>query len=85
MQMVDYALHYQRNGFSVIPISSDSKKPLVSFADKPPADEITIRRWWRDYPNANIAVRTDSFFVIDVDMHGNVNGLENLRHWNTQG
>ena len=58
MQMVDYALHYQRNGFSVIPISPDSKKPLVSFADKPPADEITIKRWWRDYPDANIAVRT---------------------------
>lgn len=81
MQMVDYALHYQRNGFSVIPISPDSKKPLVSFADKPPADEIAIKRWWRDYPNANIAIRTDSFFVIDVDMHGDVNGLESLRHW----
>lgn len=61
--MVDYALHYQRNGFSVIPVS-EKKQPYVKFADTPPADENQIRRWWRDYPNANIAIRTDSFLSL---------------------
>lgn len=79
--MVDYAINYQRMGYSVIPISKNGKTPLISFADKPSMTENDIRRVWRDNPDANIALRTDTFFVIDVDMHGDVDGLTNLRNW----
>ncbi|QGH03228.1 bifunctional DNA primase/polymerase [Streptococcus dysgalactiae] len=81
VQMIDYALNYLKMGFNVIPISKNGKTPLVAFADKPRLTESDLRRIWRDYPDANIALRTDSFFVIDVDMHGDINGLENLRNW----
>ena len=81
MEMVDYAINYQRMGYSVIPISKNGKTPLISFADKPPMTENEIRRAWRENPDANIALRTDTFFVIDVDMHGDVDGLTNLRNW----
>ena len=73
--MIDYALNYLKMGFNVIPISKNGKTPLVAFADKPQLTENDLRRIWRDYPDANIALRTDSFFVIDVDMHGDINGL----------
>ena len=79
--MVDYAINYQRMGYSVIPISKNGKTPLISFADKPPMTENDIRMVWRDNPDANIALKTDTFFVIDVDMHGDLDGLTNLRNW----
>lgn len=79
--MIDYALNYLKMGFNVIPISKSGKTPLVAFADKPPLTENDLKRIWREYPDANIALRTDSFFVIDVDMHGDVDGLKNLRNW----
>ena len=79
--MVDYAINYQKMGYSVIPISKNGKTPLIAFADKPKLTENDIRRIWRDNPDANIALRTDTFFVIDVDMHGDVDGLKNLRNW----
>ena len=81
MEMVDYAINYQKMGYSVIPISKNGKTPLIAFADRPKLTENDIRRIWRDNPDANIALRTDTFFVIDVDMHGDVDGLKNLRNW----
>ncbi|WP_438467830.1 bifunctional DNA primase/polymerase [Streptococcus pluranimalium] len=81
VSMVDYAINYQKMGYSVIPISKNGKTPLIAFADKPPLTENDIRLAWREHPDANIALRTDTFFVIDVDMHGEINGLENLRNW----
>lgn len=79
--MIDYAIYYQQKGFSVIPISKDGKKPLVAFADKPAFTEHELRLLWKDNPDANIALRTDSFFVIDIDVHNGVDGLKNLREW----
>lgn len=81
MKMVDYAVNYQKLGYSVIPISKIGKQPLVAFADQPPADEMQIRRWWRDFPDANIALRTIDFFVIDCDIREDCDGLQNLREW----
>lgn len=81
MQMVDYALYYQSLGYSVIPISPQSKTPLIAFADKPPLKENEVKIAWREHPDANIALKTDSFFVIDIDNHNGVDGLSNLRNW----
>lgn len=67
--LVNYALSYAKHGFSVIPIGSN-KRPLIKFADKPPLTNTEIREIWKKYPTANIALKTDKFFVIDVDRHG---------------
>lgn len=79
--MKGYALKYQKLGFSVIPINPKNKMPLIEFADKPPLTPEEIERVWTQYPNANIALRTIKFFVIDIDKHGKQNGFQSLAKW----
>ena len=79
--MKEYALLYQQKGFSVIPISPTTKRPLIEFADKPPLDADGINEVWNQYPNANIALRTTNFFVIDIDKHGQTSGFDSLKNW----
>ena len=77
--LVNYALSYSEHGFSVIPIGNN-KRPLIKFADKPPLTNTEIRDLWKKYPTANIALKTDKFFVIDVDRHGGeVDGMESIK------
>ena len=80
--LVNYAISYAAHGFSVIPIGSN-KRPLIKFADKPALSSDEIKQIWQRYPLANIALKTDKFFVIDVDRHGNnVDGLNSIRELN---
>lgn len=76
--LVNYALSYAEHGFSVIPIGSN-KRPLIKFADKPALNKTQIHEIWEKYPLANIALKTDKFFVIDVDRHGEVDGMESIK------
>lgn len=79
--MKEYALLYQQKGFSVIPISPTTKRPLIEFADKPPLSVDEIEEIWNQYPDANIALRTIQFFVIDIDKHGSTSGFDSLKKW----
>lgn len=80
--LVDYAIKYSEHGFSVIPIGQN-KRPLIKFADRPSLTVKQIKQIWAKYPNANIALKTEQFFVIDVDRHGNnVDGLNSIRELN---
>lgn len=80
--LVNYALSYAEHGFSVIPIGNN-KRPLIKFADKPPLTNTEIRDLWKKYPTANIALKTDRFFVIDVDRHGGeVDGMNSIKKLN---
>ena len=81
MVMKEHALAYQKKGFSVIPISPSNKQPMIKFADKPALTAQEIEDFWSQYPDSNIAVRTDKFFVIDIDLHGKHNGYESLANW----
>lgn len=81
MGMKKAALAYQKKGFSVIPISPSNKQPMIKFADKPAMTAQEIEDFWNQYPDSNIAVRTDKFFVIDVDLHWKHNGYESLANW----
>ncbi|MGV3079085.1 bifunctional DNA primase/polymerase [Streptococcus sp. 32226D021BW] len=81
MGMKKAALAYQKKGFSVIPVSPSNKQPMIKFADKPAMTAQEIEDFWNQYPDSNIAVRTDKFFVIDVDLHGKHNGYESLANW----
>ncbi|HEL1929688.1 TPA: bifunctional DNA primase/polymerase [Streptococcus suis] len=83
--MKEYALQYQKLGFSVIPIHPQKKRPLIEFADKPAMTAEEIETFWDGYPNANIAFRTTNFFVIDIDKHGKSNGFESLKKWKHLG
>ena len=79
--LVNYALNYAEHGFSVIPIS-DNKRPLIKFANKPPLNKTEIHEIWRKYPTANIALKTDKFFVIDVDRHSGGDGMKSIKALN---
>lgn len=79
--MKEYALQYQKLGFSVIPINPKNKMPLIDFADKLAMTPSEIENFWDGYPNANIALKTTNFFVIDIDKHGKSNGFESLKKW----
>ncbi|OHX26780.1 DNA primase [Streptococcus iniae] len=79
--MKDYALKYAELGFGVIPINPKNKKPMQEFADKPKMSVKQITEFWTEHPNANIALRTIDFFVIDIDLHGEQNGFESLKKW----
>lgn len=78
--MVDYALHYHKLGFSIIPIDKKSKRAITKFKDKTFTED-EIRRFWHEQPDANIAVRTTDFFVIDIDVSVTENGYESLKEW----
>lgn len=79
--LMSYALAYASKGFSVIPISDTTKRPLVSFAGRPPLSADEIKRIWSMYPNANIALKTDDFFVFDIDKHG-TDGTKSIKALN---
>ncbi|MDB7642427.1 bifunctional DNA primase/polymerase [Ligilactobacillus ruminis] len=65
--LVNYAVSYAERGFSVIP--TIAKKPLKKFAGLPAMTPDEIRNFWKSHPYANIALKTDKFFVIDIDRH----------------
>lgn len=70
-KMLNAALWYQKNGFSVIPAKKD-KRPFIKwqpFQDSP-ADAVQIKQWWEKWPNANIAIVTgekSNLTVLDAD------------------
>lgn len=78
MSLVETAVKYANKGLSVIPMLE--KRPLISFADKPSLTESELRRIFDRYPFANIALKTDKFFVFDIDIHNEEkNGLESFK------
>lgn len=78
--LVNYALNYAKHGFSVIPIGSN-KRPLIKFANKPAFSPMEIQKIWKQFPTANIALKTDKFFVIDVDRHEG-DGMKSIKSLN---
>lgn len=76
------AVQYAAKGLAVIPISPTSKRPMMKFANRPPMRVDEVEEFWSKHPNANVALRTIDFFVIDVDRHGDVDGMEAIKEIN---
>jgi bifunctional DNA primase/polymerase-like protein/primase-like protein len=66
-QMLEAALWYTENGYSVIPIRKD-KKPYIKWEkyQSGRADQNQIRGWWEKWPFANIGLVTGEASGIDV-------------------
>lgn len=61
------AIQLARNGFSIVPIIPNTKRPAIQHADKPPMTLEQIHAFWSKHPDYGIAVKTTSFFSIDID------------------
>lgn len=67
-------------GVPVFPVWSDSKRPITrhGFHDAS-TDAGQIEAWWALAPSASLAIptgRASGVVVVDVDVHGHVNGYE---------
>ena len=79
MSKLQSAIRYAKLGYSVLPMNG--KHPLIKFAGRPALTTDQIKEYWTKYPTANIALRTTSFFVVDIDMkqaHGK-DGMKSIK------
>lgn len=69
--LVAAALAYAEAGFGVFPCGQD-KRPLTAHGCKDATtDPSTIRRWWRTWPDASVAIALDErTIVLDLDVGG---------------
>ncbi len=64
------ALAHAKNGFYVIPLVENSKRPLISdWQNRATTNPLQIDTWWTEYPNANIGIACEvsNLIVIDLD------------------
>lgn len=76
-------------GVPVFPVAVESKRPLTrrGFHDAS-ADPGQLRSWWSAHPRANLAIPTgkaSGVVVVDVDVHGQVNGYDALNRAHVAG
>lgn len=81
-----FALRYIDLGLYPIPILPGTKRPAAKFANKPqmtPQEAIAI---WTQHPDWDLALRTVSHVVVDVDVHDkeNANGIKSLTPYWTE-
>lgn len=69
-------------GVPVFPCAPGGKQPLIRDGRgflAATTDRRQVRTWWRRHPTANIGIPTGAvsgLVVVDVDVHGPVNGIE---------
>jgi len=77
MKNLDFALGYADKGLQVIPIkgkygtdAADSKRPLISKWEQVKATQTLIKQWYKEWPLANVGLRTgqdSGTLVLDID------------------
>src|SRR5262249_41744317 len=80
---LDVALDYHKQGFSIIPIAAQEKKPLIPWEkyQKTHASTSEISDWWSRWPDANIGIVTGAIsglIVVDLDTIEAKNKLKEL-------
>lgn len=83
------ALALAAAGVPVFPVAAESKRPLTrrGFHDAS-TDPAQLRSWWGAHPRANLAIPTgkaSGVVVVDVDVHGQVNGYDALNQAHLAG
>ena len=80
------ALEYAKRKYSVIPVQHN-KKPYIKWtryqSEKAGPDQ--VKKWWRQYPDANIGIVTgkiSGLTVLDPDTQSGIDALNDLIHEN---
>lgn len=72
MSMLEHALEYASKGWAVFPCAPRDKRPATKHGCKDATtDPETIRAWWGENPEYNVAIATgepSKLVVIDVDV-----------------
>lgn len=79
-ERMEAALVYASVGWRVHPLKPNSKFPMTKWGEAATTDEQTIRNWWTNWPDANVAIATgnDSVVVLDVDIKDDKHGDKSL-------
>jgi uncharacterized protein YuzE len=74
----DYYIH---NNLKLIPIKPNGKEPLINWKMNYETSTDQVFEWLLEEPNLNWALpmNANDLFAIDIDMHGDVNGIENFK------
>ena len=70
--LLNAALELSRSGFHVFPLESRTKagQLLQSWQSEATSDEFQIRKWWKDWPDANVAISCEKSGVLVLDVDG---------------
>ncbi len=90
MSMLELALSYARQGFTVLPVNPSTKAALTSNWTNAPAkgapgsskDPDQVRAWWTQWPDACVGLRTgkiNGLVVVDIDKHGVSDGFKTIK------
>jgi predicted P-loop ATPase len=86
--LLQYAIAYAKKDFKVFPLRPRQKTPIHNGGFKNATNDINqIRKWWEEYPNANIGIATGELgggiFVVDLDVdeEKGIDGFHTLRDW----
>lgn len=76
------ALALAAAGVPVFPVAAESKRPLTRRGFHDASTLLSqVESWWGAHPQANLAIPTGArtgVVVVDIDVHGQVNGYEAL-------
>lgn len=82
---LQYALKYIEMGFYPVPILPHTKIPAIKFANRPQMTPQEATAIWTLHPDWDMALRTVTHVVVDVDMHDteHANGFKSIsKYWN---
>ena len=84
--MLNSALEYIEQGFSVFPCKAKSKTPATNHGFKDATtDRDQVIEWWTQHPEWNVAIATgdksDGLIVIDLDMHGDTRAFDFIKRY----
>ncbi len=81
------ALCYARMGLCVLPVSREKRPLIPKWPETASKDPEVIRRWWKRWPGANVAIacgqRSHGLVVLDIDIHPerNIRGDIAIEQW----
>ncbi len=73
---------YVKNNIKIFPLYNNDKKPMINAWQRDCSSDLRqILYWLKDGNNCNFGMpaNENDLFIIDIDMHGDVNGLENFK------